>query len=220
MKKILLLALVMFFITLFGSSAYSQDSVITIDSIIVKYLDEFPNHYALNVCSSLDMTNLIEEKGVLIKREGGSDQIGLYPDYFFQDSIMIPIYNNDFDSLFCFAETGVYLSFWSYFKINGEIFFSNDSINQVIPLYGNIKDIAYKGINITVYPTIVRDFLNINAQEFPLQISIINLFGEEIYNKKIYSSTQINLLNIKSGIYCAMITAKDNRFMKVKIIKL
>lgn len=83
--------------------------------------------------------------------------------------------------------------------------------------------IAKQGIdNLTVYPSLVKDRLTLNLGEEIVrnaEITIYNLLGSTVYTNKLTSSeTQLNLSQLKSGIYTYTIQL-DSKHQSGKFIK-
>lgn len=96
------------------------------------------------------------------------------------------------------------------------IYHRGDSPNCIVNV--GLEDID-NGISVRLYPTIVNDALNISSSSYPLNISIIDLFGKEVLKETLYYDKAINTSSLKSGFYGCKLTTKDNKTLFKKIIK-
>lgn len=68
------------------------------------------------------------------------------------------------------------------------------------------------------YPNPVTDILNISSDKEISSVSVFNLQGQLIFNRKNYSK-QINLAHLKAGIYISKIVFNDGTIHTLKLIK-
>ena len=105
------------------------------------------------------------------------------------------------------------------YEVENTISFSEDAVvgaldNPYIIQLNN--DIQIDGIN--VYPTLVKDVLNISSKENINNVSVYNVNGLEVYRGENYSeSTQINLENLNSGTYFVKVMT-ENGNVKVRCV--
>lgn len=105
------------------------------------------------------------------------------------------------------------------YEVENTIDFSEDAVvgtldNPYIIQLNN--DIQIDGIN--VYPTLVKDILNISSKENINNVSVYNVNGLEVYRGESYSeSTQINLENLNSGTYFVKVMT-ENGNVKVRCV--
>lgn len=64
-------------------------------------------------------------------------------------------------------------------------------------------EVELKKHNIAVYPTVIKDFLNIDVNDEDISISIFNLSGESFYKVRIGAneSRELNLADLPPGLY-------------------
>lgn len=94
-------------------------------------------------------------------------------------------------------------------------------------LYTSGECYAYVGMDeieyfndIKIYPTIVDNILNIESSQYPLNLSLIDIYGREIYSEKIFSKKNVDCTKLKQGIYlCKIKNIKNNRLIVYKIYK-
>ncbi|MBP1645027.1 MAG: hypothetical protein H6Q16_602 [Bacteroidetes bacterium] len=99
---------------------------------------------------------------------------------------------------------------------NDNVLYSNPEFN-----YCNIVGINYprkEENQIKVYPTIIDKEINISSDKYPISLSIIDLFGREVFRKEINNNRAINLDFLKEGAYIIKLKHKDNIIIR-KIIK-
>lgn len=105
------------------------------------------------------------------------------------------------------------------YEVENTISFSEDAVvgtldNPYIIQLNN--DIQIDGIN--VYPTLLKDVLNISSKENINNVSVYNVNGLEVYRGENYSeSTQINLENLNSGTYFVKVMT-ENGNVKVRCV--
>jgi len=73
---------------------------------------------------------------------------------------------------------------------------------------------------IKVFPNPSIDEVNIESNKPIVSVSIINLLGQEVYNKQLnaFSST-LNISSLDSGIYLIKIHQEDGNLIEKKIMK-
>lgn len=111
-------------------------------------------------------------------------------------------------------------------KLNGFDFYSASSTNYMFidnlkfyegDLMG-INDLTNASIN--VYPTVVKDVLNISAKSSITNISIVNSMGQHVMRISPNAiSTQINTSALASGVYMVKIEAGKETLTKKVIVK-
>ena len=227
MKKVLFVL----FVSLigFGAKTYSQTTV-SLDSVIEKYSLEFLDYCQLKVSLSINSLDSIDEKGVFIINANHLSTIILYSQNTSvdsishnesNDSIEIPIYNNDFDTLLYFVKTGGTIIFKGYYKKDVELYFSNDSIIQGLPIEGGLDKVLDERNNISIYPTLFDNEVNIKSEVMDYSVGLYDIYGRSIFYKKTQKENlQINTSDLSKGIYLILIKDKTNNPIKVqKLIK-
>lgn len=107
------------------------------------------------------------------------------------------------------------------YEVENTIDFSEDAVvgtldNPYIIQLNN--DIQIDGIN--VYPTLVKDILNISSKENINNVSVYNVSGLEVYRGENYSeSTQINLENLNSGTYFVKVMTENGNVKVSCVVK-
>ena len=213
----------------FGAKTYSQTTV-SLDSVIEKYSLEFLDYCQLKVSLSINSLDSIDEKGVFIINANHLSTIILYSQNTSvdsishnesNDSIEIPIYNNDFDTLLYFVKTGGTIIFKGYYKKDGELYFSNDSIIQGLPIEGGLDKVLDERNNISIYPTLFDNEVNIKSEVMDYSVGLYDIYGRSIFYKKTQKENlQINTSDLSKGIYLILIKDKTNNPIKVqKLIK-
>lgn len=107
------------------------------------------------------------------------------------------------------------------YEVENTIDFSEDAVvgaldNPYIIQLNN--DIPIDGIN--VYPTLVKDILNISSKENINNVSVYNVSGLEVYRGENYSeSTQINLENLNSGTYFVKVMTENGNVKVSCVVK-
>lgn len=96
------------------------------------------------------------------------------------------------------------------------IYHGEDSPNCIINV--GLEDVN-NDISVKLYPTIVDDVLNISSTDYPLNITLIDLFGREVLKETLYYDKTINCNTLKSGYYTCKLTSKNNKTLIKKIIK-
>ena len=74
-------------------------------------------------------------------------------------------------------------------------------------------------ISVKLYPTIIDDVLNISSTDYPLNITLIDLFGREVLKETLFYDKTINTSSLKSGYYTCKLNSKNNKTLIKKIIK-
>ncbi len=91
------------------------------------------------------------------------------------------------------------------------------AFNVIVKNISNVSE--FYGPDLLVYPSPVKDNLNIKNNEVINQIMIYDLFGNEVCKREIYNKiAQIDLSNLSSGSYIVKI-ATDRNIKSIKIIK-
>jgi len=72
------------------------------------------------------------------------------------------------------------------------------SLEVVENIASGVKNVDYNS-NISVYPSIVNEYINIRIQDIgPKQIAIYNINGQMVMTKRIDGNSSINRLNLAS----------------------
>lgn len=106
--------------------------------------------------------------------------------------------------------------------INGTagIYFDNNPpviTNTYHTEFVNVLDVkSFESENISVYPNPVKDQLIINSGQTILDVKIYSILGSEVFSGK--GINNINVSNLKSGVYLVSITTENGQYTK-KIIK-
>jgi hypothetical protein len=111
--------------------------------------------------------------------------------------------------------------------VNGTTYYATQTIAGaesprvlgVTATQSTLSDADFKFIDLKYSPNPFSDVLNIQSQETIKSITVLNILGQEVYNKK-YNNTEIklDLSNIKSGNYFAKIES-DDKSQVIKVIK-
>ncbi len=80
------------------------------------------------------------------------------------------------------------------------------------------KEIEANNNQIKVYPTLIDKEINISSDKYPISLSVIDLFGREVFRKEIYNNITIDLDFLKKGTYILKLKHKDT-IINRKIIK-
>lgn len=96
------------------------------------------------------------------------------------------------------------------------IYHRGDSPNCIINV--GLEDVN-NDISVKLYPTIIDDVLNISSTDYPLNITLIDLFGREVLKETLYYDKTINCNTLKSGYYTCKLISKNNKTLIKKIIK-
>lgn len=101
----------------------------------------------------------------------------------------------------------------------GELIYKNDYYDNCYEFVG-LEDINNDNIQLKIYPTIIDNTLNIESSEYPLNLSIVDLFGKEIFSEKILSNRKIDCSNLKAGTYlCKIRDIETDKTIVIKILK-
>ncbi len=82
----------------------------------------------------------------------------------------------------------------------------------------NTKEIEANNNQIKIYPTIIDKEINISSDKYPINLSVIDLFGREVFRKEIYNNRTIDLDFLKKDTYILKLKHKD-AIINRKIIK-
>ena len=111
--------------------------------------------------------------------------------------------------------TGVIEKLLCYYY-NDNVLYSNPEFN-----YCNIVGINYtrkEENQIKVYPTLFDKEINISSDKYPICLSVIDLFGREVFRREIYNNKAIDLDFLKKGTYILKLKHND-AIINRKIIK-
>jgi hypothetical protein len=110
---------------------------------------------------------------------------------------------------------------------NGIIYYATQTIAGaespellgVTAISQTLSNVDFNFIDLKYSPNPFSDVLNIQSGEIIKNITILNVLGQEVYNKK-YNNVEIklDLLNLKSGHYFAKIES-DSKSQVIKVIK-
>lgn len=101
----------------------------------------------------------------------------------------------------------------------GELIYKNDYYDNCYEFVG-LEDINNDNIQLKTYPTIIDNTLNIESSEYPLNLSIVDIFGKEIFSEKILSNRKIDCSNLKAGTYfCKIRDIETDKTIVRKIVK-
>lgn len=101
----------------------------------------------------------------------------------------------------------------------GELIYKNDYYDNCYEFVG-LEDINNDNIQVKTYPTIIDNTLNIESSEYPLNLSIVDIFGKEIFSEKILSNRKIDCSNLKAGTYlCKIRDIETDKTVVRKILK-
>lgn len=205
------------FLSILASYKVNSQNVVSIDSIIETYYNEYYQFESRKVCATMNSNVAFVNKGIMLKTQFCSiSSLGLYPNHYDDTILHINIYNEDFDTILHFLKNGQLLNISAYVIINTDTIYGDSSIFVSIPIYGGINDIDNNKIN--VYPTIVDNILNIESQNNKLILSIIDIFGRQVFSEKLSVNKSIDCSNLKSGVYFCRIIVNGNVITR-KIIK-
>lgn len=225
MKKVLFVL----FVSLigFGAKTYSQTTV-TLDSIVNRNYALAYTQTFLFYSSYNDVTpSTIIEKGIFLETVypngivAVSDRIH-YPDSVVNYSILnnpvfMPIYNQEFDTVLHFGATGNNISVYSYIITNNDTILSDSTLILEIRLIG-LDEISNTNLDIKLFPSIIDKEVNISSDKYPINISIIDLFGREVLHKEIHNNTSLDLGFLEKGIYISRFRYEDSIITR-KLIK-
>jgi len=93
--------------------------------------------------------------------------------------------------------------------------FNNPAYNSCF-IYTGINN--QKRLKVRIYPTIVQDYLKIEAERYPLKIFIIDLFGSVFIKETIIYDKQLFCKHLPSGLYFVKIQ-NENYYVFEKFIK-
>ena len=226
MKKLFLI-LVICLITLSSKFSYSQvNNTFSLDSLLwnpphdlydtANVLNAF---HKIEVFSSLNsVSDSIIEKGIHIKSDSEWTDI---PFYSFQDSMVteayVSIFNQEFDTIIYFIPNLMSLFFQSYIITTIDTFYSDTIIRTELVEVG-LKEIPDFSLDIKIYPTLFDKEINISSDKYPINLSVIDLFGREVLRKEINNNKAIDLNFLKKGTYILKLQYKD-AIINRKIIK-
>ena len=160
----------------------------------------------------------IIEKGIHIKSDSEWTDI---PFYSFQDSMLteayVSIFNQEFDTIIYFIPNLMSLLFQSYIITTIDTFYSDTIIRTELVEVG-LKEIPDFSLDIKIYPTLFDKEINISSDKYPINLSVIDLFGREVLRKEINNNKAIDLNFLKKGTYILKLQYKD-AIINRKIIK-
>lgn len=227
MKKLSLI-LVICLIALSSRISYSQVyNTVSLDSLTNILPHNFPQDITDTLCmfhrieiySSLNsVSDSIIEKGIHIKSDSEWTDI---PFYSFQDSMVteayVSIFNQEFDTIIYFIPNLMSLFFQSYIITTIDTFYSDTIIRTELVEVG-LKEISDFSLDIKIYPTLFDKEINISSDKYPINLSVIDLFGREVLRKEINNNKAIDLNFLKKGTYILKLQYKD-AIINRKIIK-
>ena len=227
MKKTLIL-LTICLITLSSKFSYSQvNNTVSLDSLTNILPHNVPQDITDTLCmfhrieiySSLNsVSDSIIEKGIHIKSDSEWTDI---PFYSFQDSMVteayVSIFNQEFDTIIYFIPNLMSLFFQSYVITTIDTFYSDTIIRTELVEVG-LKEISDLSLDVKVYPTLIDKEINISSDKYPISLSVIDLFGREVFRKEIYNNRAIDFDFLKRGTYILKLKHKD-AIINRKIIK-
>lgn len=216
MKKTLLV-LVICFIGLSSKVSFSQVSnIVSLDSLLYTTPFTVNDYHKIQVFSSFSsISDSIIEKGVFITTRGGD--IIFYDFTNTGEEIHIPIFNQEFDTTFLFILEYRTLYFQSYAITIGDTLYSDTIMEQFIFGVG-LDEVSNISLNVNLYPTIIEREVNISSDKYPISLSIIDLFGREVFRKDIFNNSSFDLDFLKKGIYISRFRYNDV-IINRKIIK-
>ena len=69
----------------------------------------------------------------------------------------------------------------------------------------SVHEFSKKELGISLYPNPAKDYIEINIQEFPIQVQLMDVFGKIILDEILQKSTnQLKLTNVSNGFYTLM----------------
>lgn len=72
--------------------------------------------------------------------------------------------------------------------------------NDVAPI--SVQEYIKDKLEVTIYPNPAKEYIEINIQEFPIQVQLMDVFGKVILDEILQKSTnQLKLTNITNGFY-------------------
>ncbi|MDD4685479.1 MAG: T9SS type A sorting domain-containing protein [Bacteroidales bacterium] len=227
MKKLFFI-LVICLITLSSKFSYSQvNNTVSLDSLTNILPHNVPQDITDTLCmfhrieiySSLNsVSDSIIEKGIHIKSDSEWTDI---PFYSFQDSMLteayVSIFNQEFDTIIYFIPNLMSLLFQSYIITTIDTFYSDTIIRTELVEVG-LKEIPDFSLDIKIYPTLFDKEINISSDKYPINLSVIDLFGREVLRKEINNNKAIDLNFLKKGTYILKLQYKD-AIINRKIIK-
>ncbi len=227
MKKLFFI-LVICLITLSSKFSYSQvNNTVSLDSLTNILPHNVPQDITDTLCmfhrieiySSLNsVSDSIIEKGIHIKSDSEWTDI---PFYSFQDSMLteayVSIFNQEFDTIIYFIPNLMSLLFQSYIITTIDTFYSDTIIRTELVEVG-LKEIPDFSLDIKIYPTLFDKEINISSDKYPINLSVIDLFGREVLRKEIYNNRTIDLDFLKKDTYILKLKHKD-AIINRKIIK-
>ena len=224
MKKVLLVLAIL--VMGFGIKSYSQ-TIVTLDSIVEK---TEANPFVVRtffIYSDLDdsVSSIIEEKGIFLNviRDVALlfDTIPTQDNFAFfieEESLLyLPIHNETFDTILYFGATDATILLKSYLIIDSDTVY-NDSIFEIQLHHVGLEDVYNSNLNCKVYPTIIEREVSFSSDKYPISLSIIDLFGREVFRKDIFNNSSFDLDFLKKGIYISRFRHNDV-IINRKIIK-
>lgn len=214
----------LFFLLLFLFSGYCANSQITVklDSVSEGWGEDTLMFYRkISIFSTVDIVDdSIIEKGIFMCRPDGLSSLLMLSGQGFvnTDSLYLPINNTDFDTTVYFIPNLQWITLQSYVVTNNGIIYSDEIIDLHLPIIG-LEDIEDDNMQVTIYPTLVDNMLNIESSQYPLCLSIVDVSGREVFSKIILSYQSINCNNLKRGIYYCIFRSKEKNVYK-KMIKI
>ncbi|MBP1629234.1 MAG: hypothetical protein H6Q15_127 [Bacteroidetes bacterium] len=207
----------------FGYVANSQINV-KLDSITEGWGTDIYEYYRkASIYSSIDLGNdSILEKGIFIYSNDGYSPLLMFINQGLVESstLFLPIKNMDFDTIVYFIPNMQSIKFQSYAIKNTDTIYSDSIIDLNLPIIDGLKDINNDNIQVKVYPTIVKNILNIESSGYPLSLSVVDAFGREIFSETLSSNKSINCNHLKTGTYiCNIRDIKTNKSISKKLIK-
>ena len=119
------------------------------------------------------------------------------PQYFLFNVAILPIINGT-----GFTQSAMEVDYIRVYQADALSTTDNQTANQV-----------------KVYPNPVKDILTINSEDLK-SYSVYNILGQEVKKDNLDSSNQINLSDLKNGIYILKLQNKENNHFTKKIIKI
>lgn len=207
----------------FGYVANSQINV-KLDSITEGWGTDIYEYYRkASIYSSIDLGNdSILEKGIFIYSNDGYSPLLMFINQGLVESstLFLPIKNMDFDTIVYFIPNMQSIKFQSYAIKNTDTIYSDSIIDLNLPIIDGLKDINNDNIQVKVYPTIVDITLNIESSDYPLNLSIVDIFGREVFYERILSGRKIDCSKFEKGIYlCRIRDINNGKSISKRIIK-
>ena len=106
----------------------------------------------------------------------------------------------------------IYIRVWEY---------SGDEIEafSISAWNANLSAQSFDSSSFKAYPNPVKDILNLSYTENMSQVSIFNLLGQQVVDKKLNASeTQLDMSNLPQGTYLVKVTV-DNQVKTLKVVK-